>query len=180
MNENEELERQQVDAISKDVGTLVLLTSHLDFEVSKITAASLPIPAGPINQSVMGMIDINRKVELMRARAATIGASDWRMALKKFADGVDQVNKVRNIACHSVLRQVDGKWILAGESTTKILKRLKLEGTVLKAVEIDHLQQIRDAIKTAEALLDEAKNIYSRFDAFRTAALASLPSAGSI
>jgi DNA-binding XRE family transcriptional regulator len=70
------------------VGELVLLTTALDHQLNHILIQVLHLADSPMLEAVIATLDINRKIEMLKARAKHISSATWK---KKSTDSSRQI-----------------------------------------------------------------------------------------
>lgn len=158
---NDKLNYSFVDAYSV-VGELVLMATALDHQLNHVLIGVLHLTDSPMLESVIATLDMNRKLEMLKARAKHIAPQNWRKALISYLDKLESISKWRNIACHTVLIP-DEKFgaIFAPTAAAKLLKALRLgdEPTTQKIP----ISDLRPQIKSGEFALAEGQNLISNF-----------------
>ena len=126
------------------------LTAALDHRVNEVLIAVLDLGTSKLLLPTVATLDLSRKAEILKSRARTMRAGiPWREAVIKLAEGVEKVNKYRNIACHSMLSvKPDRAPVLWSIQAAKVMKNLTIGTSV-------SLDQISAASRKAEALLGD-------------------------
>jgi transcriptional regulator with XRE-family HTH domain len=109
------------------VGELVLLTTALDHQLNHILIQALPLAESPMLEAVVATLDMNRKIEMLKARAKHISNPTWHKALQGHLEKLEQISSWRNIACHTALIPDEQHGaVFAPAAAAKLLKNLQL------------------------------------------------------
>lgn len=146
------------------VGEIVQLASALDHQLTHVVISILHLTNSPLLEPVIATLDSSRKVEILKGRAKHIKQHEWRKPIEKYVDLVEQVNKARNIACHSQLLRNDSRFEFSSSQAAKLFKGLKLED--VPTVERTPLETIATNILTAEKALGSGQNLMENFERF--------------
>lgn len=141
-------EEEEARRACEIVGELVLIASALDHQLNHICISVLSLVESPLLESVVASIDSARKIEILKAYAGKITAQEWKKAIKAHAEAVEEVNRLRNTAAHSVLSFRNGKSVLSSPSAVKLLKSIDIATRTAELVSLDKLAA---AIKKGEA-----------------------------
>jgi transcriptional regulator with XRE-family HTH domain len=161
--ENAALANNKFRAAYGIVGELVLLTTALDHQLNHILMHVLHLAKSPMLESVIATLDLNRKIEMLKARAKHISESTWRKALKDHLEKLERVNSSRNIVAHTALIP-DAKHgaVFAPTAAAKLLNNLELgESPALKKTPI---AEFSAKIKLAESALGSGQTIIEKFE----------------
>jgi hypothetical protein len=77
------------------------MATALDHQLDHVLIQVLHLADSPMLESVVAMLDVNRKVEMLKARSKHISNTRWQQALQAYLDKLEQVSSWRNIACHT-------------------------------------------------------------------------------
>jgi DNA-binding XRE family transcriptional regulator len=145
------------------VGELVLLATALDHQLNHVLIQVLHLADSPMLESVVATLDMNRKVEMLKARSKHIYNKKWQQALQAYLDKLEQVSSWRNIACHTVLIPDEKHGaVFAPAAAAKLLKNLQLgENPTAKRIPIADLQP---KIKLGEAALYGGQELLQNFE----------------
>lgn len=155
---SEEEETRRACAI---VGELVLIASALDHQLNRICISVLALTESPMLGPVVASIDSTRKIEILKAYATKITAPEWMKALKAHAEAVEDVNRLRNTATHSVLSFQGGKAVLSSSSAAKLFRSINLTTKTAEKVSFSKLEA---AIKKGEAALGTGVDLLENFE----------------
>lgn len=144
------------------VGELILIATALDYQLNHILIQVLHLTESPMLESVIATLDLNRKVEMLKARAKHIQQPQWRNAVLSHLDKLERIYRWRNIAAHTALIPDDEhEAVFAPAAAAKLLKSLQIEEEpIANRVPISDLKPI---IKLAELALYEGENIIQNF-----------------
>lgn len=142
------------------VGELVLISSAIDHMLNHVLITVLDLGEGPWLESVIATLDTNRKVEILKARAAHMPSGDWKKGITKFCNKVESVFAQRNIACHTPPVLEGGVWTFKPVAAAKMLKNLDLTAKALRPFS---LNDIKTAITTGEATLGAGMDLIDNF-----------------
>jgi transcriptional regulator with XRE-family HTH domain len=144
------------------VGELVLIATALDNQLNRVLIQVLHLAESPLLESVVATLDLNRKVEMLKARSKYISNKIWQKALDAYLDKLEKVSSWRNIACYTVLipDEKDGA-VFAAAAAAKLLKRLQLGGHPnAKRIPISDLPP---KIKLGESALFDGQELLHNF-----------------
>jgi hypothetical protein len=147
------------------VGELVLMASALDYQLNQICISVLPLTPSPMLEPVVASIDSSRKVEILKAYASKIRAPDWKKAIRSHAKAVEEVNRWRNIAAHSVMSVRAGRPVLFSPAAAKLFRAIDLSSKTAERIDLARLEQ---AIITAEKAHAGGVNLLQNFDRVAT------------
>ena len=143
------------------VGELVMISTALDWLLNRVLITMLDLRGALLLEPVVATLDPARKVEILKARAASMPAKDWKKGVQKFCDRVDSVFKQRNIACHTTPILKHGVWTFKPVAAAKMLKQIDFTG---KTVHASSVNDFRAAIKTGESALGDGMNLIENFN----------------
>jgi len=144
------------------VGELILITTALDYQLNHILIQVLHLTESPMLESVIATLDMNRKIEMLKARSKHIRQLKWRNSVLSHFDKLERISKWRNIAAHTALILDDEHGaVFAPAAAAKLLKSLQIEEEpIANRIPISDLKPI---IKLAESALYEGQNIIQNF-----------------
>jgi transcriptional regulator with XRE-family HTH domain len=144
------------------VGELVLMATALDHQLNHVLIQVLHLAISPMLESVVATLDMNRKVEMLKARSKYISNKTWQKALEIYLDKLEKVSSWRNIACHTVLIPDEKHGaVFAVAAAAKLLKSLQLgEHSTAKMIPITDLTP---NIRLGESALFDGQNILCNF-----------------
>jgi DNA-binding XRE family transcriptional regulator len=145
------------------VGELVLLATALDHQLNHVLIQVLHLADSPMLESVVATLDMNRKVEMLKARSKHISNKRWQQALQAYLDKLEQVSSWRNIACHTALIPDEKHGaVFAPAAAAKLLKNLQLgESPTAKRIPIADLPP---KIKLGENALFDGQELLQNFE----------------
>jgi len=152
-------EKDEVDEACRIVGELTLLTAMLDHRLNEVLIAVLDLGSSKLLLPTIATLDLPRKADILKSRARTMPKGlRWREELLKLAEGVEAVNRARNIACHSLLSVKEGRPpVLWSLQAAKVMRNLT-NGTSVG------LDRISDASRKAEELLSRCSIIIENYE----------------
>jgi transcriptional regulator with XRE-family HTH domain len=144
------------------VGELILIMTALDYQLNHILIQVLHLTDSPMLESVIATLDVNRKIEMLKARSKHIRQPQWRNAIVLHLEKLERISKWRNIAAHTALIPDDEHGaVFAPAAAAKLLKSLQIEDEpTAQRIPISDLKPI---IKLAESALFEGQNIIENF-----------------
>ncbi|MGA8079846.1 MAG: helix-turn-helix transcriptional regulator [Xanthobacteraceae bacterium] len=144
------------------VGELILIATALDYQLNHILIQVLHLTESPMLEPVIATLDLNRKIEMLKARSKHIRQSQWRNSLLSHLDKLERIYKWRNIAAHTALIPDENHGaVFAPAAAAKLLKSLQIEEEpVTNRTPISDLKLI---ITLAESALYEGQNIIQNF-----------------
>jgi hypothetical protein len=144
------------------VGELILITTALDYQLNHVLIQVLHLTESPMLESVIATLDMNRKIEMLKARSKHIRQLHWRNSVLSHLDNLERISKWRNIAAHTMLIHDDEHGaIFAPAAAAKLLRSLQIdEEPIANRIPISDLKPI---IKLAEKALYEGQNIIQNF-----------------
>jgi transcriptional regulator with XRE-family HTH domain len=144
------------------VGELILIMTALDYQLNHILIQVLHLTDSPMLESVIATLDVNRKIEMLKARSRHIRQPQWRNAIVLHLEKLERISKWRNIAAHTALIPDDEHGaVFAPAAAAKLLKSLQIEDEpTAQRIPISDLKPI---IKLAESALYEGQNIIENF-----------------
>jgi len=144
------------------VGELILIMTALDYQLNHILIQVLHLTDSPMLESVIATLDVNRKIEMLKARSKHIRQPQWRNAIVLHLEKLERISKWRNIAAHTALIPDDEHGaVFAPAAAAKLLKSLQIEDEpTAQRIPISDLKPI---IKLAESALYEGQNIIENF-----------------
>jgi DNA-binding XRE family transcriptional regulator len=145
------------------VGELVLLTTALDHQLNHVLIQVLHLADSPMLEAVVATLDMNRKIEMLKARAKHISNAAWQKPLQTHLDKLEQVSSWRNIACHTALiPDKEHGAVFAPAAAAKLLKNLQLgENPTSKQIPI---AEFTPKIKLGESALFEGQVLIQNFE----------------
>ena len=145
------------------VGELVLLATALDHQLNHVLIQVLHLADSPMLESVVATLDMNRKVEMLKARSKHISNKRWQQALQVYLDKLEQVSSWRNIACHTALIPDEKHGaVFAPAAAAKLLKNLQLgESPTAKRIPIGDLPP---KIRLGEKALFDGQELLQNFE----------------
>jgi transcriptional regulator with XRE-family HTH domain len=144
------------------VGELILITTALDYQLNHILIQVLHLTESPMLESVIATLEMNRKIEMLKARSKHIQRPNWRTAVLSHLEKLERIWKWRNIAAHTALipDDKDGA-VFAPAAAAKLLKSFQVdEEPVANRTPISDLKPI---IKLAESALYDGQKILLNF-----------------
>jgi transcriptional regulator with XRE-family HTH domain len=156
------------------VGELVLLTTALDHQLNHVLIQILHLTDSPLLEAVVATLDMNRKVEMLKARAKHISNPAWQKALQTHLDKLEQISSWRNIACHTVLiPDEEHGAVFAPAAAAQLLKNLQLgENSTSKKIPIT---EFVPRIQFGESALFEGQVLIQNFERMNTERLKRFP-----
>jgi hypothetical protein len=145
------------------VGELMFRVAALDDQLNRICAMANGLRPTATIEALCASIDLPRKVEILRALAKKMNKPDWRDAIKRHADAVEKINRVRNIAAHSVLVFERGEAVLHSSALAKLLNRVNLPAKTYERVTVKSLVQ---ACKDAQDCLANGDTVLLNLEQF--------------
>jgi phosphoenolpyruvate synthase/pyruvate phosphate dikinase len=142
------------------VGELVLIASALDYQLNHICILVLGLAASTMLEPVVASIDSAQKIEILKAYATKITKPEWKKALKAHAEIVEEVNRWRNIAAHSVMSFKAGAPVLTSPAAAKLFKALDLTTKTAETITID---QLVAAVRKGERGLGSGETLLVNF-----------------
>lgn len=144
------------------VGELILIATALDYQLNHILIQVLHLTESPMLESVIATLDLNRKVEMLKARSKHIQQAPWRNSVLAHLDKLERIYRLRNIAAHTALIPDDKHGaVFAPAAAAKLLKSLQIdEEPFANRIPISDLKLV---IKLAESALYEGQNIIQNF-----------------
>jgi transcriptional regulator with XRE-family HTH domain len=144
------------------VGELILIATALDYQLNHILIQVLHLTESPMLESVIATLDLNRKIEMLKARSRHIGQLQWRNSVLSHLDKLERIYKWRNIAAHTALIPDDEHGaVFAPAAAAKLLRSLQIEEEpIANRIPVSDLKPI---IKLAEKALYEGQNIIQNF-----------------
>jgi hypothetical protein len=141
----------------------VLLTTALDHQLNHILIQVLHLAESPLLEAVVATLDMNRKTEMLKARAKHILNSTWQKALQTHLDKLEQISSWRNIACHTALiPDEEHGAVFVPTAAAKLLKNLQLgENPTSKKIPI---AEFAAKIRLAESALFEGQVLIHNFE----------------
>lgn len=143
------------------VGELVLIASALDSQLNKICIATLDLKASVLLEPAIGSIDSARKIEILKTYASKLKAAGWKKGIIKHAEAVENINRWRNIAAHSVISFHRGRVALISPAAAKLLRSIDIASKSASKVDLEDLEQ---AIRRAEAALGSGENLLKNLE----------------
>jgi hypothetical protein len=150
----DERDEQELEFFSA-VGELVLWASKLDEQMIGICISLLMLGDSRMLPPVLASLDPARKLDMLKARGKLIEEPTWRSKLLKYVEAVEAVNRVRNIACHSVFRLRAGSPVLVSIAAAKIFRGIDLKSKSLP--DAATLESLHEAIGAAEEAFQGGK-----------------------
>jgi len=144
------------------VGELVLMATALDHQLNHVLIQVLHLADSPMLESVVATLDMNRKVEMLKARSKYISNKTWQKALETYLDKLEKVLSWRNIACHTALIPDEKHGaVFAVAAAAKLLKSLQLgEHPTAKRIPISDLSP---NIRLGESALFDGQELLHNF-----------------
>lgn len=144
------------------VGELILIMTALDYQLNHILIQVLHLTDSPMLESVIASLDVNRKIEMLKARSKHIRQPQWRNAIVLHLEKLERISKWRNIAAHTALIPDDEHGaVFAPAAAAKLLKSLQIEDE--PAAQKIPIADLKPIIKLAESALYEGQNIIENF-----------------
>lgn len=144
------------------VGELILIMTALDYQLNHILIQVLHLTDSPMLESVIASLDVNRKIEMLKARSKHIRQPQWRNAIVLHLEKLERISKWRNIAAHTALIPDDEHGaVFAPAAAAKLLKSLQIEDE--PAAQRIPIADLKPIIKLAESALYEGQNIIENF-----------------
>jgi len=145
------------------VGELVLLTTALDHQLNHVLIQVLHLADSPMLEAVVATLDMNRKIEMLRARAKHINNTTSQKALLTHLDKLKKINGRCNIACHTALIP-DGEHgaVFAPAAAAKLMKNLQLGDS--PSLDKIPISEISSVIKIGESALFEGQQLIHNFE----------------
>jgi hypothetical protein len=107
-------------------------------------------------------VDISRKIEILKSFAKSVAKEpSWTKGLRRHADAIEEVNRARNIAAHSVMRFEAGKAVLRSNAAVKLLRAVDLKNKSIAAV---RLKSMEDAIQNGLAAMASGSNLLDNLE----------------
>jgi transcriptional regulator with XRE-family HTH domain len=144
------------------VGELILITTALDYQLNHILIQVLHLTESPMLEPVIATLEMNRKIEMLRARSKHIRQLDWRNSVLTHLEKLERISRWRNIAAHTALIPDDEQGaVFAPAAAAKVLKSFQIDDeAIANRVPISDLNPI---IRLAESALYEGQNIVQNF-----------------
>ena len=144
------------------VGELVLMATALDHQLNHVLIQVLHLAISPMLESVVATLEMNRKVEMLKARAKYISNKTWQKSLETYLDKLEKVSSWRNIACHTALIPDEKHGaVFAVAAAAKLLKSLQLgEHPTAKMIPITDLTPI---IRLGASALFDGERVLCNF-----------------
>jgi transcriptional regulator with XRE-family HTH domain len=144
------------------VGELILIATALDYQLNHILIQVLHLTESPMLESVIATLDLNRKVEMLKARSKHIQQPQWRNSVLSHLDKLERIYRWRNIAAHTALIPDDKHGaVFAPAAAAKLLKSLQVgEEPAANRIPVSDLKPV---VKLAESALYEGQNIIKNF-----------------
>ncbi|RUY98219.1 hypothetical protein EN974_15950 [Mesorhizobium sp. M7A.F.Ca.CA.001.12.2.1] len=130
--------------ICEVVGRIVLMASLLDNQLNAVLVAALSLGGKALTLAVVAALDPARKVEILKAFVTPISNDEWKKPVLRYADGVEKVNRARNLAAHSMVIDSGGEHVLATNSVAKLLKATDRKSRAIKRVPLNTLSNASD------------------------------------
>lgn len=144
------------------VGELILIMTALDYQLNHILIQVLHLTDSPMLEFVIASLDVNRKIEMLKARSKHIRQPQWRNAIVLHLEKLERISKWRNIAAHTALIPDDEHGaVFAPAAAAKLLKSLQIEDE--PAAQRIPIADLKPIIKLAESALYEGQNIIENF-----------------
>jgi hypothetical protein len=145
------------------VGELVLLMTALDHQLNHVLIQALSLTDSPMLEAVVATLDMNRKIEILKARAKHINEPKWQKVLQTHLEKLEKLSGWRSIACHTALIPDDQHGaVFAPAAAAKLLKNLRLgEAPSLRKVPIGDFPL---QIKLGESALFEGQQLIHDFE----------------
>ena len=145
----------ETERACKAVGHLILVSSALDEQLNQICILALALKETPMLAPAVASIDSSRKIEILKEYSKKLKSSEWKKEIKHHAERVESINRVRNVAAHSVLSFDErGNAILKSTALAKIFKDLDLE---TKSIGRPDMGQFESAAQNGLAALTSGK-----------------------
>jgi transcriptional regulator with XRE-family HTH domain len=159
---SEKVQNARFRAAYAVVGELILITTALDYQLNHVLIQVLHLTDSPMLESVIATLELNRKIEMLKARARHIRQPAWRKAVLTHLDKLERISRWRNIAAHTALIPDDEQGaVFAPAAAAKLLRSFQVDEEPLASrVPISDLRPI---IKLAESALYEGQNIVQNF-----------------
>ena len=156
------------------VGELVLLTTALDQQLNHVLIEVLHLANSPLLEFVVATLDMDRKIEMLRARAKHISNPRWHKALQTHLDKLEQVSSWRDTACRTALITDDEHGaVFAPAAAARLLRHLQLgEKPTSEKIPIADLTP---QIKLGESALFEGQALILNFKKMNTVRLERFP-----
>jgi hypothetical protein len=139
------------------------MASALHDQLNHICISLLALTASPMLESVMASVESARKIEIVKMYAKSIiKEPTWAKGLREHVDAVEDVNRVRNVAAHSVMRLESGRVVLRSPAAAKLLKAIDLDKKTVPPILLESLAK---AIKNGEAALASCANLLDNLQA---------------
>jgi transcriptional regulator with XRE-family HTH domain len=144
------------------VGELILITTALDYQLNHILIQVLHLTESPMLESVVATLDMNRKIEMLKARSKHIRQLNCRNATMKHLEKLEQISRWRNIAAHTALiHDKEHGAVFAPAAAAKLLRSFQIEDeAIAKRIPVSDLKPI---IKLAESALYDGEVIIQNF-----------------
>ncbi|MGH9866306.1 MAG: helix-turn-helix transcriptional regulator [Candidatus Acidiferrales bacterium] len=143
------------------VGELVLMATALDHQLNHVLIQVLHLADSPMLEAVVATLDINRKVEILKARSKYISNKTWQRALETYLDKLEKVSRWRNIACHTALIPDEKHGAVFAPAAAAMLKSLQLgEFPTTKRIPITDLPS---NIRLGESALADGQTLLHNF-----------------
>jgi len=144
------------------VGELILITTALDYQLNHILIQVLHLTESPMLEPVIATLEMNRKIEMLRARSKHIRQTDWRNVVLAHLEKLERISRWRNIAAHTALIPDDRQGaVFAPAAAAKLLRSFQIEDEPI-ASRIP-ISDLRPVINLAETALYEGQNIVQNF-----------------
>jgi hypothetical protein len=113
------------DELYMAVGEFVLLNAALDDMAARMLSAIFILPdENPFVHPLISTLDPARRIEILKQRTSGKHESGLFIALRSFTSEFEEVNRVRNEACHSSARLGSDGPCLHPRAAAKLLRHL--------------------------------------------------------
>jgi hypothetical protein len=156
----EEQKEEKITKVCEIIGRLILWLNALDMQLNKITIVALHLAKSAMLEPVVATLDVNRKIEILRARSNKISNVTWQKKLQSYLKAVEKVNATRNIAAHSSIVFENDEAVLFSNAFSKLIKSIDLNKNIVSRTSIADLGI---AIETAKKCFADGELVAQNF-----------------
>ena len=150
------------------------MTTALDQQLNHVLIEVLHLADSPLLKSVVATLGMDRKIEMLRARARHISDPRWHKALQTHLDKLQQVSRSRDTACQTALiPDNEHGAVFAPAAAARLLLHLQL-GEKPTAEKIP-IADLTPQIKLGEAALFEGQTLILNFKRMNAIRLERFP-----
>jgi hypothetical protein len=144
------------------VGELILITTALDYQLNHIMIQVVHLTQSPMLEPVIATLDMNPKIEMLRARSKHIRQLNWRNSVLTHLEKLERISRWRNIAAHTALIPDEEQGaVFAPAAAAKLLRSFQIdEKPIANRIPVSDLKPV---IKLAESALYDGQNIVKNF-----------------